>query len=256
MKRILFVFIILTFMAPQWGSVFAQSDTVVAATGDLSVGEVPSSVRPMHTLTDLSKLTADSIKKWDFHLSMGSSFIGGTYSSASLFGITPSLTYHPGDRLTVKASASALNSYSFMQSGYRLRGQELRNMAPVRDPGAVAYSASIAATYKIGDRLWIGAAVRHFGGSLATGAILDPWYSLAMMRGWDNGPVDLNATTFTAAMRYRIGKESYLDIHMTYIDDRTGALTPYYLGHAYGAMHSFSTQGWFNYYDPIFDSKW
>ena len=38
-------------------------------------------------------------------------------------------------------------------------------------------------------------------------------------------------------MRYRIGEDSFLDIHATFIDDRTGALGPLYFGGPYGSPY-------------------
>ena len=247
MKKTFIIFIILTFMSPL-RNIHAQSDTVVSASGDITVGDVPSSVRPMHLLTDKSKLTADSLKKWDFHLSMGTSFIGGTYSSASLYAIRPTLIYRPSDRWTIKASASAISSYSFMPGGYTIRGNNPRSLAPTRYPASGAVSASVSAAYKVNDRLSVAAAICHIDGQMASGAILNPWC-------YSNQPVDLNATSFTAAMRYQFADGKYLNIHMTFIDDRTGALGPYYFGNPYAAHHAFDASGWFHF-DPIFDSQW
>ncbi len=55
-------------------------------------------------------------------------------------------------------------------------------------------------------------------------------------------PLMLDATAFSAAMRYRIGESSFLDIHLTVIDDRTGAFTPMLFGAPFGGYYG----------DPLF----
>lgn len=220
----------------------AQTDTVVTMSPDLSVVMVLSPVDPV-------KQTSDTLKKWDFHLSMGTAFVGSRHSSASLFNISPSVVYRPNERLTVKASASLLNSYSLSPSGYALRGRQPRDMAPLRNPSGVAASVSVAASYKVNERLMIGAMLWRVDGDLASGANLNPWLGCA-------APLYLDATAVTAALRYRFKDNNYLDINMTFVDDRTGALGPLYFGSPLSPIQPFSTHGWFNCYNPVFDSQW
>lgn len=221
----------------------AQVDSVVSMSGDLSMS-VPASSRPMHPLADKGKLT-DTLQKWEFHLSMGSEFIGNKLGSASLFWVTPTVVYRPGERLKIRASVSMLNSYSLMPQGYTFRGNAPRSLAPLRNPASAA-ALDVSATYRVNDRLWVSASLLCLGGGVASGIILNPWLM-------DNGPVPLRATAFSASARYRIGEESYLDVQMTMIDDRTGALGPFYFGAPFITNNAFHSYGWFNNYNPVYE---
>ena len=227
----------------------AQGDDIVSATGDISLGKIPASSRSMYKNDGKSKLLSDTLQRWEFHLSMGSALTWNRRSSASLFGITPSVVYRPSERFTVKASATLLNSYSLSPSGYVIRGHEPRNLAPLRNPTGVAGSAMVTALYKVNSRLTLAASLYHVGGDLASGSVFNPWI-------YGDMPLNFNATAFSAAMRYRIGEDNFLDIHMTFVDDRTGALTPCFYGYPYGAFHSYSYGGLFNHYNSVFDMQW
>ena len=200
-----------------------SQDTVVRMSDDLRLANVPKAERPIHPLTDLDKLK-DTLQTWEFHLSMGSSFLTGNRGSASLFGITPSVIYRPNDRLTIKATASAFNSYTLSPGGYSLHGRSPRNLAPLRNPGpAAAGTLGVSASWKVNDRLWIAASLMHAGGQLSSAALVNPWLL-------HDGHVDLDATAFSAALRYKIGDDNFLDLYMTVIDDRTGAMLPLMMG--------------------------
>ncbi|MBR4715967.1 MAG: hypothetical protein IKP34_07295 [Bacteroidales bacterium] len=195
----------------------AQTDSIVSMSDDLSLLP-PKSIRSQ----------ADTLQKWEYHLSMGGAVVGSSFGSASLYGIKPTVIFKPNDKLKVSASASLLNSFSFGASSYTLRGSNPRSLAPLRNYNAAAAALEVAATYKVNDRLWVAASLLHIGGGLASGVIINPW-----MLG--NSPVMLDATAFSAAMRYRIGKDNYLDLQMTIIDDRTGAFGPLFFGGPYGS---------------------
>ena len=105
---------------------------------------------------------------------------------------------------------------------------------------AIAGTVAVSATYKANDRLWIAASLLHMGGNLATASIVNPWLP--------DMPVNIDATAFTASMRYRIGKDNFLDIHMTFVDDRAGTLSPLlFTSPLYGPYnyHSTSFGGYF-----------
>lgn len=214
-------------------SALAQKDSIVAMSDGLSGSTSIKADRPVHLLTDKSRLN-DSLQPMEFHLSMGGGFIGSNYNSASFFGVTPSVIYRPSDKLSFRASASFVNSYSLAPNGYEIQGRRPRNMAPLRDPGAVASAISMSATYQANDRLWIAGSVMFLNGALASGAIVNPWFAPDM-------PIELNATAVTAAMRYRVGKDSFLDFHFTFINDRTGALGPLLFGGPYGSPEYYHT---------------
>lgn len=207
----------------------AQNDTIVTMSDGLSRTSTIKAERPVHPLTDKSHLL-DTVKAWDFHLSLGTGFVGGGFNAASFSGITPSIVYRPNDKLTLRASATMLHSYTLAPDGYAIQGRRPRNMAPLRDPNAMALALNVSATYKVNDRLWLSAQVIRFNGGLASGAVLNPWFA-------PNLPEDIDATAVSAAMRYRIGDDNYLDIHMSFINDRTGALGPLMFGGPYGSPY-------------------
>lgn len=211
-------------------SSMAQRDSIVSATDELTTTSIKAD-RPVHLLTDKNKLR-DTLQPWEFHLSMGGGFVGSRYSSASLFGVTPSVVYRPSEKFTLRASASFLNSYTLAPGGYQIHGRRPRSMAPLRDPSAMATAFTMSATYQVNERLWIAGRVMFLNGAVASSAILNPWFPLDM-------PVELNATAVTAAMRYKLSDQSFLDFHFTYIKDRTGALGPLFFGGPYGSPEYF-----------------
>lgn len=215
------------------GVLSAQQDTITTMSEGLSRSATIKADRPAHLLTDKSRLT-DSLQTWEFHLSMGAGFIGSSYNAASAFGITPSVVYRPSDKFAFRASATFLNSYTLAPGGYHVHGYRPRSMAPLRDPNTMASSLSMSASYQVSDRLWIAGRVMFLNGALASGAIINPWFA-------PNMPVELNATAVTAAMRYRITDDSFIDFHFTYIKDRTGALGPLLFGGPYGSPEYYHT---------------
>ena len=189
----------------------SQEDTIVSHSGDLSLS-VPSSGNGERETT---------LKRWECSIAMDAAYVGGTNTSASVFGITPTVSFRPNDRLKIKASFSGIDSYSLLPNGYNVSGSEVRNLVPVRNKSNTAVGVNVAASYKINERLTVAASLMHLSGNLASASIVNPW-------NMSRGPVDVNATAFSAAMRYRIGDDSFLDLHMTIIDDRTGILGPFY----------------------------
>ncbi|MBQ1409153.1 MAG: hypothetical protein IIY87_05290 [Bacteroidales bacterium] len=207
----------------------AQNDTIVTMSDGLSRTSSIKADRPVHPLTDKSHLL-DTLQPWEFHLSLGTGFVGSGFSSATFSGITPSVVYRPNDKWTIRASATMLHSYTLAPDGYAIQGRRPRSMAPLRDPNPMALALNVSATYKVNDRLWLAAKLMRLNGGLASGAILNPWFAPDM-------PVDLNATAVSAAMRYRFGDDNYLDIHMSFINDHTGALGPLLFGGPYGSPY-------------------
>ncbi len=213
----------------------SQQDSIVSLSDDLTV-QGPASLR------NTSVQPADSVRKWDFHLSMGATVMGGRNLSASGFSITPTVVLTPNDRLKISASASMIDSYSLYPGGYNLGVRETRSLAPVRNPRAAAAAISIAASYKVNDRLWVAASLMHSSGMLASAALANPWLA--------GGPVPLDATAFSAAMRYKVGEKSYLDVHLTVVDDRAGTFGPLYFGGPFGGYCG----GYGSFYGSAFDN--
>ncbi len=229
MKKTFIYLLLFSFASVVW----AQQDTIVSMSDRLTPTASIKADRPVHQLTNKNHLV-DTLQPLEFHLSMGGGFIGSRYNSASAFGITPSVVYRPSDRFTFRTSATFLNSYTLAPGGYQIHGQRPRSMAPLRNPNSLASAFTMSASYKVNDRLWIAGRVMFLNGSLASGAIVNPWFAPDM-------PIDLNATAVTAAMRYRIGDDSFIDLHFTYIKDRTGALGPLLFGGPYGSPEYYHT---------------
>lgn len=184
----------------------------------------------------------DTVQKWEFHATLGSSIVGGSLGTASVFSVNPTIVYRPNKRLTVKASATGFDSYCFPDAGAHFRGREARSLAPYRDRGSVAGAVSVSASYKVTDRLWVAASYMHLGGEVATGAVLCPWMATPM-------PVTLDANAFSASLRYRFGEKSFIDIHFTHIDDRAGTLAPMLFDAYY--HDDFNHLGHFNQFNPF-----
>ncbi|MCR4828912.1 MAG: hypothetical protein K5864_05560 [Bacteroidales bacterium] len=233
MKRLLFILPVLFMLSSR---AVAQEDTIVSLTAD----------RPIHLLQDPSKLL-DTVEPWEFHLSMGAALVGSSFSTASLWSVTPTVVYRPNDRLKIKASATAFESWSLSPHGYRLGVRDERDLAPWR-PGVshVGMQADLSVSYQVNDRLWLAASLHHWGGSVASAAVLSPWY-------FSDAPMELDATAFSAHMRYRIGDDNYLSLHMMYLEDRTGAMLPMMLGYPYGGFGQYgsATFGSHLFYNPF-----
>ena len=187
---------------------------------------LPPSVRPIRPIEDYGKLM-DTVRKWEFHLSMGTSLVGSRYDMATLSGVTPTVIYRPNNKLKIKGSVSGAYSYTLAPQGYGIRGHQPRSLAPYRYP-ATAMAATVSAEYQVNDRLWVGASVSKIGGELASGMLVNPWLLT------DGYPVALDVTSFTAAMRYRFGDDNFLDIHLTVLNDRAGTLVPLLYDYPYG----------------------
>ena len=65
---------------------------------------------------------------------------------------------------------------------------------------------------------------------MASDALMNPFLPPATM-------MDMNLTAFTASLRYKLREDSCLDMHMTVINDPTGALGPLYYGSLYGGLY-------------------
>lgn len=187
-----------------------------------------------------SVAVADTLPRWDFHVSLGSGVTVGNRGTVSAFGVTPSVVWRPSERLKVTASGTLMDSYALMPRGFHLRGQEPRNVAPLRHPqgGSVAGALRVEAEYQVNERLWVAGSLTRLTGRLASGALVSPWL-------YGRGPVDLDATALSADLRYRFKNNTFLDVHMTVIDDRTGAMGPLIMGGPYGYGYGYG-------YSPLF----
>lgn len=155
----------------------------------------------------------DSVKRWDCHVALGTGISVGNGITVAYLGVAPEIEYHPSDRFTLVAGFSALNSTD--PSRFYLHGNEPRSLAP-RKNSSLALSVYMAAEYQVNDRLWLAASLFHQGGQLLMPAGFGWWGFVP------NGlPLDLDRTGFSAHLRYRIGDDNYLNVHMSIIRDRS-----------------------------------
>lgn len=233
MRRIFYILPLLFALGAGLTAV-AQQDTVQ----DNQRRPLPPSAYSLRPLEDYGKLM-DSVPKWQFHVAMGTSLVGNSYNMASLYGITPTVVYRPNSRLKVVGSVTGINSHSLATEGYTIRGREERSLVPYRYP-STALAATVAAEYQVNDHLWLAAAYSRMGGELASGMILNPWLPST------GRPLALDASSFTAAMRYRFNNDSFLDVHLTVINDRAGTLAPL-IYNPYG-MYDYNAHSAFGYH--------
>ncbi len=149
-----------------------------------------------------------------FNLSLGTAFLSGPFGSLSLYGIRPTFTLRPTDKLTVKTSLGITNAVSLAPHGYHIQGHQPRSLSPVRHPATSTLGTfTVSAAYRASDRLSLAASLMLMGGEIPS--------------VWSGTIMPVSAAAFSASVRYQIGQDSYIDINTTIIDDRTGALLPY-----------------------------
>ena len=239
MKRYITIVLLLSALS---GRMWAQNDdTVVVSDSRLVVAE-----RPVHLLTDTNRLLKDD-RRWQFHLALGSALVGSNTGSASVFTVAPTVIYRPSERLTFKASVASIQSFSLAPDGYAVMGHNVRSLAPYRYP-ASAGAVNVSMAYKVNERLTVAASLFHAEGQIASSALMNPWFASGM-------PMDMNLTAFSAALRYRLREDTFIDMHMTVINDPTGVLGPLYWGGPYGApfehLSAYGRLGSFSYFSPF-----
>lgn len=152
---------------------------------------------------------------WDFHLSTGTSFVGGGGKSNAYFWTAPSVEYRVTKRLTLRGG--------FAYAGSLLDGYELHytpSFAPRRS-GTRLVGAKVMADYWASDRMNI-------------------WFSLARMGGWHEPiwtpkgeafPVDV--TVLSGGFNYALSDDSMLEMHFHFVHDHYGNDALGILGHPY-----------------------
>lgn len=188
-----------------------------------------------------AQIINDSVSKWDYHLNVGTGIVSDFDNQVrNYFMISPEIEYKPNSRWAVKAGFNAISD----MDSYVFKGREPQSLAP-RKNASTAVGIHLSAQYQVTDRLWIGATVFHIGGQSSLLYTFNPYY------GWQFGtPVDLSITGFCADMQYRIGDNSYLDLHISVLRDNYGTLPILYDNLYYNAYRSgvgfgpFST-GWY-----------
>jgi len=219
MKRIV---ILLALVVGMTLTAEGQNDTIVTYGADLEVA--PSLLGAEKSETGVE---VDTLKRFDVGMWVGGGVSASNAASAFFTGVSPRVVFRPSERLTIKASGTLLDSYSLTGGDYGVRGREVRSLAPYRNVDHVAGMLDLSVTYKVNERLWVAASLLRWSGRLAGGMSWNPWFNNLMA-------MELDATAFSAAVRYKTKNGNYLDFHMTVVDDRAGTLMPLMLGYPYG----------------------
>lgn len=183
----------------------------------------------------------DSVSKWDYHLNVGTGIVSDFDNQVkSYFMISPQFEYKANAKLRLKAG---FNLISDMDS-YVFKGREPRSLAP-RKNSSTAVGVHLSAQYQVNDRLWLGATVFHIGGQSSLLYTFNPFYGCQF-----GMPVDLGITGLCADMRYRIGDNNYLDLHISVIKDSYGTLpilydNLYFNAHRLGVGFGPFNTGWY-----------
>lgn len=156
---------------------------------------------------------ADSLKKIDFHVSLGSSVSVGSGASVFHLGVAPRLDFHPSNRLKVSVGFSALNSID--PNAFWLQTNPPVSRAPLRK-NALALSFDISASYWVNDRLRIAASLFHQNGDLLSPGMWSYWgvFPTGM-------PIHINRTGFAADLLYRFDNDNTIQLHLSIIRDRS-----------------------------------
>ena len=161
-------------------------------------------------------------RKWEFHGSVGTGIeIGDGYATTYLTA-SPRVDYHFNDRFVLSAGFTLLGTMD--PNRFMLQGRQPRNLAPMREGNAsAAIAAYVAGEYQINDRLWIAASFMRAGGQMIMPTTFTPWGFIP--GGWT---VNVDLTAFSAAMRLRIGDDTYIHLQCAFLRDGTGDFMPYY----------------------------
>ncbi len=128
-------------------------------------------------------------------------------------GVAPEIRYHFNDHFTLSAGARLINGFG-LSCHYSLRPDN-SSLAPRRG-GAKLAEAYVAGEYQVNERLWLAASFLYIGGET----------DFLPVYGGRGGYV--RATAFTADMRYRTRRGSLLGFHISYINDPSGLMAPWF----------------------------
>lgn len=161
-------------------------------------------------------------RRCQFHGSIGTGIeIGNGYATTYLVA-SPRVDYHVSDRFVLTAGFTLLGTMD--PNRFMLQGRQPRNLAPMREGNAsAAIAAYIAGEYQVNDRLWIAASFLRAGGQMIMPTTFTPWGFIP--GGW-NANVDV--TAFSAALRLKVGDDTYIHFQCAYLRDGTGDFMPYY----------------------------
>ena len=154
--------------------------------------------------------------KWEPHLSVGTGFVATSYGDNRMYStVAPSLAYHPNNKLTV-TGGFRITSDLGLNPNYNLGST--RSLAPRRRNGGTGLvSAELAAQYKVGENVWLAAALYHMSGQYA------PMYGFA-----NGSTLDVSATAIAASAAFRFNNDNYLHLYVSFIRDHAGTM-PYLL---------------------------
>lgn len=181
-------------------------------------------------LPRLATAQSDSVadSKLTPHFSLGTGVFSWNGDVRPYTSVGAQFDYKLNDKWTIGAGFQVYNEWN--RSGYELRGHQPRSLAPVkRNTSLISLNANVR--YKVNPRLDLALSLFHVGGQL------NPVWPHMSERYVDVTGID-------AAMRYRIGEDSYLHIHFSYYRDSNGALGamgyPYLWGYGWNSPFYFN----------------
>lgn len=173
-------------------------------------------------------------RKYEVHGTVGTGVEIGRGYATTYLAASPRVDYHPNDKLTLTVGFSVMGTMD--PNRFMLRGNQPRSLTPRKNGNAsAAIAAYIAAQYQVNDRLWVAASLFHAGGQMIMPTTFTPWGYIP--GGWT---ADINLTAFSAAMRWKVGDDTYINLQCQIIRDGTGQLWPYYTSPFYNSyMYGF-----------------
>ena len=176
------------------------------------------------------------LPKWEPHLSVGTGFISSYHGDSRMYStVAPSLVYRPNDKLTVTGGFRITTDLSFNPS-YHVGAP--RSLAPRRHNGSTGLvSAELGAQYRLGENVWLAAALYHLGGQYV------PMYGFA-----SGQTLEMSATAIAASAAFRFNNDNYLHLYVAFIRDNAGTLPHLMYDTFCSGWGGYGGYGW-SYYD-------
>lgn len=213
---------------------------------------VTAQYRVPRTLCDSAYRDTIVLPRFEPHLYLGTGFVGTNYGDNRLYyEVAPSFVFCPNNRWTVNAGFGITTDFG-LNGGYNRVAAEPRSLAPYKmgNGGTRLFEASVAASYRISENVWVAGAIAHLQGQYA------PYFGPA------NGQaVPVSATAISGAAAFRFANNDWLHIAFTYVRDHNGTMP--YLYHdawhnmgGYGYPFNNCGMGWGYWGDSRFGGWW
>ncbi len=165
---------------------------------------------PIHQLPDTS------ISKFNYQISLSTGVISNFHKAEAYIQVAPSFSYQVNSKFRVNAGFSFLSDLN--PNGYIIGKKDEPDLSPRKDKTQMA-SVYVQTEYMPNDRLWISASAFYIGGTLSS-----------LTSGFGS-PLDLSTFGGVAALRYRIGENTFIDFNVAVI--RSNQNLPPFLWNSY-----------------------